>query len=367
MADGVGGADCDRTALSEHLNPIAAAGASVAALEAQCVPGAAAARPIAEMNFQETVDHGRACIALAGLPADAVADLRSEIDRLVLEESPSASQFVKTMNAFNSGEKLSYLTLGIAAAIDLLVLFSGLIGATSGAPGRTLSRRFHRRATRHVKQRLVRALAVDTTSDADDPISVRNAKLVLRHIEPYSLKDKPDHHAHAPINVEASLSLADVDDSEDKIAIKQTMQALVSAGLVYSDKTDHYEIGLGALDILRQEIVRHTPSSRPILGGWFGGRAATARPLRTKTGDVADQRGEADAAPRETSPRLGPVKQLEASFDKTWATARADERPAPTRGKPRTRKSLADAKDESEVDHNGFKQDIFAASNRMTG
>jgi hypothetical protein len=53
------------------------------------------------------------------------------MDRLEREESPLASPFTKTTNALLAGEKLAVFALFIAVSIDLLVLFSGLIGAKS--------------------------------------------------------------------------------------------------------------------------------------------------------------------------------------------------------------------------------------------
>jgi hypothetical protein len=65
------------------------------------------------------------------LSNETVRPQRREIDRLEREESPEASPFTKTTNALLGAEKLAIVALLIALAIDLLVLFTGLVGAKS--------------------------------------------------------------------------------------------------------------------------------------------------------------------------------------------------------------------------------------------
>lgn len=253
---GAAGLSCDRAPLAEHLNPIAEASAALAALEAQCVAGGASAPAVTEMGFGQAVDHGRACIALSGLPTAEVRDLRGEIDRLVLEEDPNASRFVKTMNAFNSGDKLSYVALAIAGAIDALVLFSGLIGAASGVVPIKSARTPRSRADQRLQESLERALAVDTLSGANDNVVVRNARKSLRAAE--LLPDIGRRTVVGGVEVEAFIDLDDLKDADDKAAVKQSLRGLVAGGLIATSrrKTEarRYYLRRGALDALHQLI-----------------------------------------------------------------------------------------------------------------
>lgn len=133
LAGRVGDLSCDRSQMSELINPIRVSADARDAIAARCAPNGAQSSKITELGFEDGVSYGRECIALSKLPNSAIDDLRGEIDRLVIEEDPDAGDFVRTLNAWNARDKLAFLALAIAVFIDLLVLFSGLIGALSGS------------------------------------------------------------------------------------------------------------------------------------------------------------------------------------------------------------------------------------------
>jgi len=120
---------CDRGPMLPLLNPINEAAASLAAVELDCLPGGDATKTVDKLPFADALTYGRTCVETANLPGSATRAERRELDRLDREESPQASPFTKTTNALLAGEKLSIFALLIALAIDLLVLFVGLIGA----------------------------------------------------------------------------------------------------------------------------------------------------------------------------------------------------------------------------------------------
>lgn len=176
------GLSCERETLAPALNAVRASNAAVASLAARCAPGGAAAATISSLSFNDAVAYGRECAAISGLPSERLADLRAEIDRLVLEEDPNASQFVKTVNAWNGGDKLSHFALAIALFIDLLVLLSGLIGAVSvtSGMGRAFGRRFAKRDIDDAR----RALSIKR-----DPLAIANA--ILDTVAPSASKRYP--------------------------------------------------------------------------------------------------------------------------------------------------------------------------------
>lgn len=73
----------------------------------------------------------RRCLADSNLPSSDTDVLRNEINRIELGRDDKAHRFVVTWNAFQDGNRLAYLALGIAIAIDLLVFMSGLFGANA--------------------------------------------------------------------------------------------------------------------------------------------------------------------------------------------------------------------------------------------
>ncbi len=69
------------------------------------------------------------CVLMSGLPSNVTREFRTNINRIALNRDDKAHRFVVTWNAFSDGNKLAYLALAIAVAIDALVFMSGLFGA----------------------------------------------------------------------------------------------------------------------------------------------------------------------------------------------------------------------------------------------
>ena len=124
---------CDDSALAAPRKGIEGIEADAAALAIGCAPGGAKAPVIAELKFKEAAAHGAKCFSLSGLKTDATQDLRDKVDRLIQEGDPNTSGHLYAINGLLYGDKMAYLTLGMALFIDLLVLFSGLIGAASAS------------------------------------------------------------------------------------------------------------------------------------------------------------------------------------------------------------------------------------------
>lgn len=73
----------------------------------------------------------RRCLSDSGLPAAETDALRVKINRMELSRDDKAHRFVVTWNAFEDGNRLAYLALAIAIAIDSLIFMSGLFGANA--------------------------------------------------------------------------------------------------------------------------------------------------------------------------------------------------------------------------------------------
>jgi len=122
---------CDRGALSMYINPINQSIQSLSRLEKDCLSGGENSKIITNLKFNDSVEYARHCIGISALPTNILRPLRNEISRLVREEDPKSSGFTKTSNAMAAGEKLAWYALILAFIIDILILFSGLMGAKS--------------------------------------------------------------------------------------------------------------------------------------------------------------------------------------------------------------------------------------------
>ena len=77
----------------------------------------------------ELIGFARRCIQMSGLPSNDIASLHEGIGSIALNRDDKAHRFVVTLNAFGDGNRLAYLALAIAIAIDGLVFASGIFYA----------------------------------------------------------------------------------------------------------------------------------------------------------------------------------------------------------------------------------------------
>ncbi|MGI9479300.1 MAG: hypothetical protein ACR2PI_21540 [Hyphomicrobiaceae bacterium] len=119
--------NCDPGAASEAASRLFALNAGVIALQQRCIGGDKLPSGGADVLFA----FARRCVQDAGLPSSDTANLRQQINIIELNRDDKAHRFVVTTNAFQDGNKLAYLALSIAIAIDALVFMSGLFGANA--------------------------------------------------------------------------------------------------------------------------------------------------------------------------------------------------------------------------------------------
>lgn len=74
---------------------------------------------------------GRKCLQDSGLPSLDAGTMAAKLSSIDLNRDDKAHRFVVTWNAFQDGNRLAYLALAIAIAIDSLIFMSGLFGANA--------------------------------------------------------------------------------------------------------------------------------------------------------------------------------------------------------------------------------------------
>lgn len=127
---GSGAQDNQQRCRTENLRAEAAKVDEIAkgltALEANCT--AAGKLPEAG-GTGELIAFARRCIQMSGLPSNDMEQLNGIVGQIALNRDDKAHRFVVTINAFNDGNRLAYLALAIALAIDGLVFASGIFYA----------------------------------------------------------------------------------------------------------------------------------------------------------------------------------------------------------------------------------------------
>ena len=124
----VAGIDCDPKQAAEAASIVFALNTGADAFAKSCKGGD-------KLNQQTSADalfgFARKCLADSGLPSKETDALRTKINSIELARDDKAHRFVVTWNAFQDGNRLAYLALAIAFAIDSLVFMSGLFGANA--------------------------------------------------------------------------------------------------------------------------------------------------------------------------------------------------------------------------------------------
>lgn len=217
---------CDRGALTPLVTALSDSRASLAALARDCTGPAAPS--FYELDFAATLAAARACIDLSGLAFKQVRAQREELDRLQREEGPNASEFTKTTNALFAGEKLAWFALIIALAMDLLVLFTGLIGARS--------------ATSTFATRVLEP------TRGDEP-AVIAIKTLLRHLAPFS--EKRDG-----VLYQGQIDLDEIPGERERGLVAQLLKRNTASGMARQSDTlpSVFLLRYGALEQLEAQL-----------------------------------------------------------------------------------------------------------------
>ncbi len=126
--DKVRGIDCDPKTAAEAAGRVFALNAGLVTFHANCAGGD-------KLNQYKSADDlfgfARKCVQDSGLGSKDTDELRQKINFIELNRDDKANRFVVTWNAFSDGNRLAYLSLAIAIAVDGLVFMSGLFGANA--------------------------------------------------------------------------------------------------------------------------------------------------------------------------------------------------------------------------------------------
>lgn len=124
----VKGIDCDPKQASDAATVVFALNEGNKAFNQNCVGGDKLAQ---QKSTDALFSFAKKCLADASLPSATTEDLRTKISFTELTRDDKAHRFVVTWNAFNDGNRLAYLALALAIALDSLIFMSGLFGANA--------------------------------------------------------------------------------------------------------------------------------------------------------------------------------------------------------------------------------------------
>lgn len=126
--DKVHSIDCDPKTANEAAARVFALNDGIKTFGASCAGGDKLAQ---YKSVDALFDFARKCVQDSGLASKDTDDLRQKINFIELNRDDKANRFVVTWNAFQDGNRLAYLALAIAIAVDGLIFMSGLFAANA--------------------------------------------------------------------------------------------------------------------------------------------------------------------------------------------------------------------------------------------
>ena len=118
---------CDPSVVAEQVSRILALNDGLVAFKDRC------SKPdsLPQTSVDDLLTFGQQCVQSSGLDSKDTALYRGNINSIGLNRDDKAHRFVVSWNAFLDGNRLAYLALAIAIALDGLVFMSGLFGANA--------------------------------------------------------------------------------------------------------------------------------------------------------------------------------------------------------------------------------------------
>jgi len=126
--DRVRNIDCDPKPATEAAARVFALNAGLSSFTQNCSGGD---KLPTSGGTDALLEFGRRCLQDSGLPTADSSEMAARISAIDLNRDDKAHRFVVTWNAFLDGNRLAYLALAIAVALESLVFMSGLFGANA--------------------------------------------------------------------------------------------------------------------------------------------------------------------------------------------------------------------------------------------
>lgn len=161
------------------------------------------------------LEFGRRCLQDSGLTSADSTTLGASLSRIDMNRDDKAHRFVVTWNAFQDGNRLAYLALTIAIAIDSLVFMSGLFGANAVRSPLSDVPTLKARSAQQLEAIIENALLPDTFANSD---------AVLAAMQPIT-----------PIDGFTQEVIVPLDETVNRNRIIKVLNAAATIGAVHRD------------------------------------------------------------------------------------------------------------------------------------
>ena len=238
----VQGLDCDPKRAQEAAGILFALNAGARTFSESCAGGE-------KLNANTGADalfaFSRRCLGDSGLPSAETDQLRARISFVELNRDDKAHRFVVTWNAFQDGNRLAYLALAIAIAIDGLIFMSGLFGANAVRSPLSDVPSSKARTSEQLETIIENALLPDTfetarlTLQAMRPIT--NDAGFMAEVRPERLDPQSAERVLGVLNAGTTIHAVEYHAEEDRYLIRaELFEFLSSASRKAFQANDHH-------------------------------------------------------------------------------------------------------------------------------
>lgn len=225
----VKGITCDPKRASEAAALVFALNVGARTFASNCVGGTKLA---ANSGTDALFSFAKSCLADSGLPSEETDSLRKKINFIELNRDDKAHRFVVTWNAFNDGNRLAYLALGIAIAIDMLVFMSGLFGANAVRSPLSDVPTMKARSAQQLEAIIENALLPDTFENARLTLSamrpITNIAGYMAEVRTDLLDPHTRARVHTVLNAGATIHAVAYDEEFDRYLIRSELFEFLS-------------------------------------------------------------------------------------------------------------------------------------------
>jgi hypothetical protein len=225
----IGGIDCDPKQASEAASPMFALNAGAKTFTSLCAGGE---RLEANNGADQLFGFARKCLTDSGLPSKETDELRTKINSAELNRDDKAHRFVVTWNAFQDGNRLAYLALSIAIAIDALVFMSGLFGANAVRSPLSDVPSFKARTAQQLEAIVENALLPDTFETARVTLQalrpITNASGFMAEVRPEQLDPHTAGRVLGVLNAGATIHAVEYDETGRRYLVRSELFEFLS-------------------------------------------------------------------------------------------------------------------------------------------
>jgi hypothetical protein len=225
----VSGIDCDPKRAQEAAAALLTLNTGANTFAAACAGGE---KLNANKSADDLLGFARRCLADSGLPSADTDALRTKINFIELNRDDKAHNFVVSINAFQDGNRLAYLALAIAIAIDSLIFMSGLFGANAVRSPLSDVPTTKARTAEQLEGIIENALLPDTFDTARVTLSsmrpITNDRGFMAEVRPDRLDPQSASRVLGVLNAGTTIHAVEYDPDEDRYMVRAELFEFLS-------------------------------------------------------------------------------------------------------------------------------------------